>query len=373
MSLDVVLTKFFSYGKIFPYGKKCLLEKNLREPELIESVLRHFEELLPEVTLKAHREIAAKSGVYDLLLDVQIGDVTRKLVCEVKGVGEPRYLRSAITQLSEALATYPDASPVIIAPYISREGRKLCRDHQVGYIDLTGNIFLRFNHVLIDKSGEGPPPSVKRKYRRLFAPAASRVIRVMLENPGRNWTMESLATESEVSIKTVFRVLQQLDEKAYVEKVWGGTNLAKPGELLDLWAENYDFTANPSRSYYSLAKSFRAFGRHLKELKLPEAQRYALTMHSGASLVAPYVRFSDVHLYFQDDPEILVQALDLRPVESGGQVHILTPYDKGVFYNSRRLQDLTVVCNTQLYLDLINYPARGEEQARFLREQEMPF
>jgi len=249
----------------------------------------------------------------------------------------------------------------------------MCRDHQVGYIDLTGNIFLRFNNVFIDKSGEGPPPTAKKAYRRLFTPVASRVVRAMLENPARSWTMESLATESEVSIKTVFRVLQQLDEKAYVEKVWGGTSLVKPGELLDLWAENYDFTVNPSRSYYSLAKSFRAFGRQLKELKLPETQRYALTMHSGASLVAPYVRFSDVHLYFQDDPEILVQALDLRPVESGGQVHILTPYDKGVFYNSRRLQDLTVVCNTQLYLDLINYPARGEEQARFLREQEMPF
>jgi len=365
--------KNFGIWYILPYGKNGRGAKILREQQVIESVLRRFEELLPELTLKAHREIAHRTGVADLVLDVQIGDVSRKLVCEVKGVGEPRYLRSAITQLTEALATYPDASPVIIAPYISREGRKLCRDHQVGYIDLTGNIFLRFNHVLIDKSGEGPPPSVKRKYRRLFTPVASRVIRVMLENPERSWTMMRLSAESEVSAYTVYRVFEWLDERGYIEKARGATSLLKPGYLLDLWAENYDFSVNPSRSYYSLAKGFRAFGRQLKELKLPESQRYALTMHSGASLVAPFVRFSDIHLYFEGDPETIVQALDLRPVESGGQVHILTPYDKGVFYNSRRLQDLTVVCNTQLYLDLINYPARGEEQARFLREQEMPF
>lgn len=354
-------------------GKNASWREILREPEVIESILKRFGDLLPELTLKAHREIAHRTGVLDLVLDVQIGDVSRKLVCEVKSVGEPRYLRSAITQLTEALATYPDACPVIIAPYISREGRKLCRDHQVGYIDLTGNIFLRFNHVLIDKSGEGPPPSVKGKYRRLFTPAASRVIRVMLENARRTWTVTSLSSESEASIQTVSRVFQQLDERGYAEKAWGATNLVKPGELLDLWAENYDFTVNPSRSYYSLAKSFRAFGRQLKELKLPEAQRYALTMHSGASLVAPFVRFSDIHIYFEGDPEVLVQALHLRPVESGGQVHVLTPYDKGAFYNRRRLHDLMVVCNTQLYLDLINYPARGEEQARFLREQKMGF
>jgi len=345
----------------------------LREQQVIESILRRFSDLLPELALNATQVIAAQSGVYDLLLDVQIGDVTRRLVCEVKGVGEPRYLRSAITQLTEALVTYPDASPVIIAPYISREGRKLCRDYQVGYIDLTGNIFLRFNHVLIDKLGEGPPPSVKRKYRQLFTPAASRVIRVMLENSGRSWTMTRLSTESEVSTYTVYQVFERLDERGYIEKARGATRLLKPGDLLDLWAENYDFTINPSRSYYSLAKSFRAFGRQLKELKLPEGQRYALTMHSGASLVAPFVRFTDIHLYLEGDSEILVEALDLRPVESGGQVHILTPYDEGIFYNSQRLQGLVVVCTTQLYLDLINYPARGKEQARFLREQKMAF
>lgn len=354
-------------------GKIATWRKILRESEVVESILRRFGDLLPELALNASQEIAHYTGVLDLVLDVQIGDKTHKLVCEVKSVGEPRYLRSAMTRLTEALASDPDASPVIIAPYISREGRKLCRDHQVGYIDLTGNVFLRFNHVFIDKSGEGPPPSVKKVYRKIFTPVASRVLRVMLENPGRTWTVTSLSTESEASIQTVSRVFQQLDEKGYAEKAWGATKLVKPGELLDLWAENYDFTINRSRRYYSLAKSFRAFGRQLKELKFPEGQRYALTMHSGASLVAPFVRFSDIHLYFEGDPETIVQAFDLRPVERGGQVHILTPYDKGVFYNSQRLQDLTVVCNTQLYLDLINYPARGEEQAHFLREQKMGF
>jgi len=59
----------------------------------------------------------------------------------------------------------------------------------------------------------------------------------------------------------------------------------------------------------------RLVGRELTE-------GYAFTMHAGASLVAPYVRFSDVHLYI--DPKFeqsAVRGLGLRPTEFGGNIH----------------------------------------------------
>ena len=70
---------------------------------------------------------------------------------------------------------------------------------------------------------------------------------------------------------------------------------------------------------------------------------------------------------------MLIEGLDLRPVETGGTIHVLKPYDEGIFYNQQEGGGLSVVCDTQLYLDLINYPARGREQAEFLREQKMPY
>jgi len=85
------------------------------------------------------------------------------------------------------------------------------------------------------------------------------------------------------------------------------------------------------------------------------------------------VRFTDVHFYSEGDPNRLVEGLDLRPVEAGGTIHILEPYDAGVFYNRQERSGLSVVCNTQLYLDLANYPARGHEQAEFLRQEKMPY
>jgi len=69
------------------------------------------------------------------------------------------------------------------------------------------------------------------------------------------------------------------------------------------------------------------------------------------------------------DIERLVAALDLPPVESGGTVHLFEPDDAGVFYRVQTLETLPVVCTTQLYLDLLHYPARGREQAEVLRRQ----
>jgi hypothetical protein len=98
-----------------------------------------------------------------------------------------------------------------------------------------------------------------------------------------------------------------------------------------------------------------------------------LTLHSGAAFVAPFVRSPDVHAYFAGDRERLVKALDLMPVESGGIVHLLEPYDEGVFYRMQTIRGVRAVCNAQLYLDLINYPARGREQAEVLRRQKLGY
>lgn len=97
--------------------------------------------------------------------------------------------------------------------------------------------------------------------------------------------------------------------------------------------------------------------------------RYAFTVLTGAHLVAPYVRPTNIHFYIEDggDVEHYVSELDLRPVEQGGNVSMVIPYDEGVFYSIRDIDGLNVVSNVQLYVDLMNYPARGEEAAERIR------
>jgi hypothetical protein len=127
------------------------------------------------------------------------------------------------------------------------------------------------------------------------------------------------------------------------------------------------------RTFYTFLRSPREVGKRLAEQAAAHGVRVALTLHSGAALVAPFVRSSEVHAYVEGDIDRLAKALDLRPVDAGGTVHLLDPNDAGVFYGARTIDRIPVVCNTQLYIDTVNYPGRGAEQAAELRRRVLRF
>ncbi len=338
---------------------------------VVEKFLTKLPELLPTLqVLRSRREYSPRRGAqYDLCLDVRIAGKVKRLVLEFKGVGEPRYLYQAIATLKQ-IPKEERAYPVVAAPYISPEGQKICREAGVGFVDLTGNAFLQFDTVLIERAGRGTPRREKARRRRLFAPKSSRVLRVLLENPNTAWTLSRLAKEANVSIRTAHVIINSLEEKGYARKQRAAIALVKAHDLLDLWAENYSFEVNVRRGYYTFTRSHREF---LGKLRETGDTGYALTLHSGASLVAPFVRHTDIHFYWLGNPERIASRLDLRVVETGGNVQVFSPYDGGVFYRVQEINGLRVVCNTQLYLDLIHYPARGKEQADFLRRRKMLF
>lgn len=327
--------------------------------------------LLP--TLRFRPDPRGAKGPGDLVLRVDEAGRTRRLVCEIKAVGEPRYLAQAITTLSLALRKDPRSYPVVIAPHIGPEGERLCREAGVGYLDLTGNAYLRFDGILVDRKSGAPAPRARARLRRLFSPRSSRILRVLLEQPRAEWTLTRLAGDAAVSLRTAHLVINALAEKLFVTKRRGAIRLEQPGALLDLWAENYRMDVHRQHTFYTFARDLRALAARLTAHGATTNEEIALTLHTGAALVAPFVRPADLHVYVQGDLDRLVRAVDLRPVESGGTVHLLEPYDAGVFYRVQTIKGIRVVCNTQLYLDLINYPARGREQAEVLRRQRLGY
>jgi hypothetical protein len=319
------------------------------------------------------KERPTKQAAWDLTLVVGSGKTARRILIECKSVGEPRYLAQAITQLTLATRRLSRAYPVVAAPYISPEGQRLCRDAGVGYLDLAGNAFLRFDGVLVDRRSTERPAREKSRLKRLFSPKSSRVLRVLLEQPKMEWTLARLADEAEISLRTAHLVINALEERAFVDKRRGAIQVRQPGALLDLWGENYRVEEHRRLTHYSFIRNPRELAVKLASQAGTQKDHLALTLHSGAALVAPFVRSTDVHAYFRGDVERLVKAVDLRPVESGGNVHLLVPTDEGVFYRTRMVDHVPVVCNTQLYLDLLHYPARGREQAEELRRQKLRY
>jgi hypothetical protein len=74
------------------------------------------------------------------------------LACGVPCDGQTGHVRSALEELRQGAAQFPgDATPVIIAPYLSPEAQALCKESKAGFLDLEGNAQLALGEVFIMK------------------------------------------------------------------------------------------------------------------------------------------------------------------------------------------------------------------------------
>jgi hypothetical protein len=344
----------------------------MKEQEIVIKIKDELERTLrdiPFIELRSSVMQASLRGVdVDLLLELKIRDNSRKVVVEVKSLGEPRVIRAAIQQLREYLDRAEDAYPMVAAPYISDDTARVCKKSGVGYIDLAGNFFFNFNQVYIERKNYPNPAIEKRQARSIFSPKASRVVRVMLANPGRSWRVQGLAREAQVSLGLASRLKERLLDLEYAVEKEDGLTLSRPDELLEQWANNYSFRKNKVYDYFSLAE-IKELERNLSQYCEGRNIPYGLTLFSGAALVAPFMRYTRGFAYVYGRIQEVSGSLGLKEVPSGPNFSILEPYDAGVFYGGREIGGMRVVSDIQLYLDLVGFKGRGEESARFLFEQ----
>lgn len=199
----------------------------------------------------------------------------------------------------------------------------------------------------------------------LFASKAIDIVRVLLVRYPKRWVLRDLAGEAHVSLGHAFKVSNALIKERLAIRASPRTELIlmEPFALLKRWATINNFTAHTRFiDYYSGEDDISKFLEKLKNMKGPE---YALTGLAGALLVAPYVRPTNIHIYVNtvEDAEKLARSLGLTPVEESGNVKFAIAKSIGVFYGARDINGVKVVSDVQLYVDLLNYPARGEEAA----------
>jgi len=356
---------------------------------LTESLIRtrfidKLEVLVPGLTiLEKSLEVELPWGRADLVFKGRIGDVEKYFVCEIKSSGEPKYLYQAISQVKLFSLAIKQSYPLIVVPHIRNKGKELCKLLDVGYVDLNGNCFIKFDNVLIqrDAASVSLKASVTVQHRKrvlsgLFAPLSSRIIRILLLNPDKSWTLKELSNTVNVSIGYAHKVAKSLEVKGYILKDANyRLKVNRPGRLLDEWATIYDFVrANIFHSFYTFERDLDTFINKLALASEREGLKYALTLHAGASKVAPYTRFTDIHFYVDvKDTQLWRETLDLRPVERGGTIFLVEPFDLGVFEGLQFVDRIKIVSDIQLYVDLYNYPARGREQAEYLKEKRIMF
>jgi len=206
-----------------------------------------------------------------------------------------------------------------------------------------------------------------RKTKNIFSSKASRILRVLLTHPYEGWTVEDLSKEAEVSLGFTHAVAMSLIDQGHVYRDSSyRLRVSDPVKLIQRWAAYHNYTSmNTFLRYHTFEKNIEVFLSNMKEANDLD---YALTVLAGAHVVAPYVRPTTVHFYVKQEKkaETWVELLNLRPVEKGGNVSLVLPYDEGVFYGVTQVGGVNVVNKVQLYIDLFNYPARGEEAAEIV-------
>jgi len=193
-------------------------------------------------------------------------------------------------------------------------------------------------------------------------------LRAMLTEPKRGWKVAELAQAVDVSLGQVANV-----KKLLVDREWLGVNdagmyLSKPGALLDDWSKAYNYRRNQIYEFYSLTEPAKTEAR-LAEACERLGMRYALTSFSGDIRIAQLVRYNRAAAYVEAALSTVTVAAQLKPVDSGPNILLLTPYDEGVFYAASSIGGLMTASPVQVYLDVIGSRARGQEAAEAIRRE----
>jgi hypothetical protein len=355
----------------------------LKKNEILQKLTENFKSLFESTGVISLKNIIREtSNLFpgqkdkpDLVAEVITRDNKKfMLVFEVKSLGQPRYARLAISQLKDFLEGKENAYGIFVSAFISEESRRECQKNGVGYIDLAGNCLLNFENIFINIDGRPNPYPESRPLKSIFSARSSRAIRVLLCNPGKEWTLSELSKEAIISLGQAFSVKKRLLDYELIKEEGKGKNmrfrLVSPEQLLKKWADNYDFRKNKIWNFYSfddVEKAEKKLADYLGENNI----LYGFTLTSGASLVAPFVRYTRVYIYVKNNIEKIAADLNLKQVSTGPNVTILEPYDEGVFYRLQDVKGMKVVSDVQLYLDLKSNKERGEEAASFILEQRL--
>jgi hypothetical protein len=262
----------------------------------------------------------------------------------------------------------------------SRPGsRDLLREHGIGYFDAGGSLYLPLSSgvYFIDRQAPGRGD---RRLRNLYKGRSAQVLHVLLAKPDHKWHVNELAVEAKVSPYTVHQVFTTLEKQLWIEKEGKGPEsvrtLREPGALLDAWAENYSMERYEFRNYHRWAQSIDSLRQAVAEKIEEHGGEYALTLASGAQLVAPFATSVDrLHLIVPATTKIdaVAKNAGLRPADDGANVTFMITREYTPFLLRRRLAGVSVASDVQLYLDLHNWPARGKEQAEHLRKERLHY
>jgi DNA-binding transcriptional regulator YhcF (GntR family) len=347
------------------------------ESEIFDYLVHHIRELIPvqglSIRFEAQRS-EEKAWRPDFMARVSYKNVQFRLIGEIIAQQSSSLFKAKLSLLKSHAGKDEGLVPLVVAKYLSPDRRKQCQDEGVYFLDLSGNVFLEYDGLYIERIGFPNRFPEKRRGRGPFSDKASLILRAALSDTKKVWGVRELAQSIGLDPGFVSRMAQELEKRNYVSRIDSKLKLRDLKSLLEDWVREYDHKRNQEVRYFCLAKGPEEIIDKLIAARIPDDIPYALGLHAGANLVAPYAVYNEVHIYIQNKGGInrFVEKMKLREAREGANLIFLLPYYKhSVFYAKQAIRNVWVVSDLQLYLDLYNYPIRGLEQAQHLYEKRL--
>ena len=339
-----------------------MLKQDLLKNQYKQSLKDCFSKISKEEVVLEPRQNQTNA---DVSVDLLINDQKKPLFIQLKSLGTPKNIQDAVNQLLVILNKVPNAYGIVIAPFISSRSAKICNDANVGYIDLSGNFRINFDNIFLSQQNMPNQYPVETSLTNIYAPKSSRVLRVLLTFPNKIWKTTELAEEANISLGMITHIRRRLEEETWIKNHESGFSLSNPGGLMRDWDTHYDFNDHVRYDFYTL-ESLSAVENKISDICEEAKILSALTGFSAATRLAPMVKGQRSTIFINQDIHRIAKEAKLKPVESGANISLIKPYDRGVFWNRDKDGDAYIATPTQVYLDLKQMRGRGDEAAEFL-------
>ncbi len=301
----------------------------------------------------------------DAYLDLTAPSGERSTACvEFQARAEPAVVARLVPWLQRCGAA------ILVAPVLGARAREILQDAGISWIEPDGDCRIVLGSLFIERLGRRPTrrdadaPGT-RYVADPFSGAALRVVRWLLIQPDRSWTLADMAARTGLTQGFVSRTFKTLARNAYLDRARGASRLSDRDALLKAWAAA-PAPGDAILEHVAIIGGPEAILRAIRALDDPP--RYAITAEAAADRLAPFTRFARVELYVTDFAP-WDEALQLTPVARGGNVILIRPTDGGALDGSFERDGLMLASRPQLYVDLVRRGGASAEAAAFMRER----
>jgi hypothetical protein len=306
------------------------------------------------------------SGVDAVVRLASPDDGEAVILIQAKRLVRTRDVAFVLDALRSAAARWgqPDGVAVVLAArYLAPSTRERIAELGGGYVDATGNMLLVVDRpalFLRDRGADRDPwRGPGRPRGTLQGPAAARVVRALIDF-APPYSVPELVERSKTSTGATYRVVEFLDEEGLLERQrYGAIEDVRWRRLLARWSEDYGFAKSNTVETFLEPRGLPALTKHLAAI---DDLDYVVTGSLAAERVAAYAPARLATLYVRDIREA-ASRLDLRAVESGGNVALAAGDYDVVFERAEVSDQVQFAALSQIAVDLLTGPGRNPSEA----------